>query len=203
MTIPLIIALVLVLILTLIAIKVGMNKEESVDPFFDNVQLRSGIYSVVRKSPREHLLQIRPSEEEIRKYLSRINEDICKLPVTDSEKLDLLHFWNDSINSNVEAIESGDRDGVEFYYYGFPRSCPGCKGFVAKGHYVSREEIYRNPSIVPPFHIGCNCIIMPHSGGENLKETTELSLRPFFEDESVPPLPEWTSVVNYCKTDKV
>ncbi|KMQ50312.1 hypothetical protein CHISP_2781 [Chitinispirillum alkaliphilum] len=200
--IPILIAILLALFLIIIAVKVGMNKEECAEPTIDNLYARSGIYSVIRKTPRENLLKVRPSEEEIRKYLQGINVDICELPVSDSEKDEIVDIWKRSINSNVEAIEQGDQDGVEFYFYDFPQTCPGCEGFVSKGQYVSREEIYRHPVIIPPFHLGCNCQIKPHSGSENLRETTETGFRPFFDDYNVPALPEWTSTVKVPDTQK-
>ncbi|MDG5814056.1 hypothetical protein QA601_03125 [Chitinispirillales bacterium ANBcel5] len=189
------IGLILVLILVIIAIRVGVEKEEAEETPIDSQIHVSGIYSVFRRDPREQLEKIRPSEEEIRKYLSAKNEDIGKLPLSDSDREEIIVAWNSYIDKNVLAIEKGDSQGVEFYYYDFPYECPGCKDFLSRGHYVSREEIYKHPHIIPPFHLGCVCMIIPHSGTENLRETTETGLRPFFDKGQIPQLPEWTCIV--------
>jgi len=191
-----VIGIILLLILLILAIRIGFNKEMGDDiPDENTVIHASGIYSIIRKSPREELLKIRPSQEELIKYLASINEDICKFPVSDKERKKLVEDWSESINRNIETIERGDKDGVEFYYFQFsPQTCPVCKSYIKKGQFVTREEIFRYPSIIPPFHLGCTTCLNPHHGNENLRDTTELGMFPLFSNEALPQLPDWKTV---------
>ncbi len=187
------ISVVLAIILMLIAIRIGLNRsrnnEEEAAP---QIIHASGIYSIVKKSPREDITAHRPRKEDIQKYISGINEDIDGQLLSSGDKERLVTLWETSIDENIGTIEKGDIEGVEFYYYDFvPAECPVCKRYFSKGKFVTREEIYRFPSIIPPLHLGCTCKLMPHHGKENLRETTELGLLPLFRNQAPPRLPEW------------
>lgn len=194
-----IISFILLLVLILIAIRIGMNREKlEEEEIQDPLIHASGIYSIVRRSPREAVGRYKPSVEEIRKYLEAQNENIGKLSLSENFREAVLERWTQSINKNIEVIEQGDKEGVEFYYYDFiPEKCPICEKYLSKGHFVTREEIFQYPSIIPPFHIGCTCMMIPHHGKENLKETTELGMLPFFKQEILPALPDWKSINNF------
>jgi hypothetical protein len=186
-----IIGIVLFLILVLVAIRIGLNKENVPDEEPASAMIHaSGIYSIVRRSPREQLMQIRPSVENIRKYLLSQNE------FEEANYVDtLIERWTESLNRNIETIEQGDKDGVEFYFYEFtPVECPVCLKFFHKGNFVTRQQIYQYPRIIPPFHIGCTCCIIPHHGVENLKDTTEQGMIPLFPNDSPPALPDWKTI---------
>jgi hypothetical protein len=186
-----IIGIVLFLILVLVAIRIGLNKENVPDEEPASAMIHaSGIYSIVRRSPREQLMQIRPSVENIRKYLLSQNE------FEEANYVDtLIERWTESLNRNIETIEQGDKDGVEFYFYEFtPVECPVCLKFFRKGNFVTRQQIYHYPRIIPPFHIGCTCCIIPHHGVENLKDTTEQGMIPLFPNDSPPALPDWKTI---------
>jgi len=163
----------------------------------------SGVYSIVRKSPREDLIKLRPAEEIIKQYLADQNEDIYNIALGGSERSALLEHWKEQMDANLREVETGDKNGVAFYYYDFPQVCAACAPFVSKGHFVSREEIYNNPQLVPPFHLGCTCILAIHNGKADPKDTAVIGLRPFFTDKNVPALPEWTSTVTLPKTAEV
>ncbi len=198
--IAVLIGLVILMILVLVAVRSSFTKEvEEPEPESPPICV-SGIWSVIRNSPKEALMKIRPREEEIRKYLASQNEDIGKLLLRDSDRKFLLEHWNTRMEASVKEIEAGDKEGAEFYYYDFPQDCPGCQPYISKGQFVSREEIYRYPRIIPPFHLGCSCSIKAHHGDENLRETTESGLRPFFTEGTIPPLPEWTTTVLISQT---
>ncbi|MCU0609380.1 MAG: hypothetical protein MUF22_06400 [Chitinispirillaceae bacterium] len=157
----------------------------------------SGIYSIVRKSPREDLLRIRPPESEIQKYLSSINEDSDGQPLSPADKALLLEQWRRFMGENISIVEKGDAAGVEFYYYDFPekQGCRYCNAHFNQGQFVSRQEIYKYPRIIPPFHLGCSTMLVAYQGKENLRDTTIIGMTPFFENNSVPPLPEWTKTI--------
>jgi len=116
--------------------------------------------------------------------------------LTDEDKHALLNQWNSSINTSITTVEEGDQCDVEFYYFDFiPTECPVCKQYFTKGKFVTREEIFLNPCILPPFHPGCTCKIQPHHGKENLRETTELGMLPLFKNQELPALPDWKTVI--------
>jgi len=191
-----VIGIVLFLILVLVAIRIGLNRESVQEEELSSSLIHaSGIYSIVRRSPREDVLKIRPSEENIRKYLLSQNEILSATQDWSKEIETLIAKWNESFNRNIETIEQGDKDGVEFYFYDFtPVQCPVCLNFFRKGNFVTRQQIFNYPRIIPPFHIGCTCCIIPHHGTENLKDTTEQGMRPRFPNEFPPPLPDWKTI---------
>ena len=193
------ISIILLIILILIAIKAGLNKEHHLtDEQVEKPTIHaSGIYSIVRESPRRSILSHKPRREDIVQYLAGINEDIIGSPLSDADKSSLAEAWFMSSEENIAAVERGDLKGVEFYYYDFtPSSCPVCKRFLSKGKFVTREEIFRHPAIVPPLHIGCTCKLLPHHGKENLRETTELGMLPLFRNRMPPKLPDWNTTIN-------
>jgi len=103
------ISLILFGILILVAISVGFNKKEtSEEP--NPVLHQSGIYSIVRKTPRDQLRDVKPSTEEIRKYLEKINvnsSDPENTHLTTSEIDEYVRDWDDSLDRNIEIIEQG------------------------------------------------------------------------------------------------
>jgi hypothetical protein len=193
-----IIGLVLLIVLILVAIKMISDKN-SPDEAGQMTGIKgplihtSGMYSIIRKSPREDLLRIRPPAGEIRKYLSSLNEDINRLPLSEAEKQRLGEKWRQSMEDNIRVVEQGDADEVEFYYYDFPGDtpCPGCASYLHQGQFVSRQEIFKYPSIIPPFHLGCTTRVVAYRGKENLRETTIRGMAPFFGTSDLPQLPEW------------
>jgi hypothetical protein len=157
----------------------------------------SGIYSIVRKSPRADLLTARPQETEIRKYLASINEDINGVQVSHFEKLKLLEKWQQSMEENIRVVEQGDNDDVEFYYFDSreEKLCQVCAQYLSRGQFVTRQEVYNHPTIIPPFHLGCSTKFVPYQGKENLRETTIIGMRPFFSSTMPPPVPDWKKII--------
>ena len=190
------ISVILLLFLVLIAIKTGLNRGRVTDdPGIQPVIHASGIYSIVKKSPRESVLADKPSHEEIVQYISQSNVDKEGVPLSENEKTLLVKYWENGIIENIETIEKGDVEGIEFYYYEFsPVDCPVCQRHITRGKFVTREEIFRHPEIIPPLHLGCTCKLLPHHGKEKLRETTELSMLPLFKNQEPPQLPEWKTI---------
>lgn len=191
-----IIGLVLFLILVLAAVRIGLNREGAQEEQSSNPLIyASGVYSIVRRSPREELLKIRPSIENIRKYISSQNESFKGTLLSTGEIEKFIERWSETVNHNIQTVEQGDKDGVEFYFYDFdPVTCSVCQNYLNKGNFVTREEIFHYPQVLPPFHVGCTCCIKPHYGKESLKDTTELGMRPLFRSQTPPPLPDWTII---------
>jgi hypothetical protein len=202
--VPAILSFILLLVLILIAIRlISLKRTPSEEGGGESASAHgplihaSGIYSIVRKSPREDVLRIRPKENEIRKYIASINEDIYRRALSEGakEKLVLKYFL--SIEENIAAIEKGDSESVEFYYLesSGDKQCPVCANFFKHGQFVMRQEIYKNPSILPPFHLGCTTKLVPYIGKENLRETTTIRMSPLFSNGIAPALPEWKKTV--------
>ncbi|MDR2591631.1 MAG: hypothetical protein LBC59_02355 [Chitinispirillales bacterium] len=186
-------------VLVLVALKVSLDPKgsETVDADKSKVIHVSGVYSVLRKSPRKDLAALRPAEEEIKKYLAEISEDVNGVPIKASDRTALLKHWKAQMEMNLRGIEAGDKGGVAFYYYDYLKECPVCGKFIAKGNFVTREEIYNHPQLIPPFHLGCACVLAAHHGSEKtMRETAIAGMSPFFEGDAPPPLPEWGAVLS-------
>ncbi|MBD3345311.1 MAG: hypothetical protein GF401_09640 [Chitinivibrionales bacterium] len=188
------VAIILFVVFLLIAIRVGVNKEKSQQELHPPVIHKSGIYSIVRKSPRESIDQVKPSEEDLRKYLAAQNEDIRGTKLLKNDKELLIEDWKNDIESSISEIEEGDKEGVEFYYYSYKNEDPVCKNKISRGHFVTRGQIYKYPKIIPPFHLGCQCTLKRYSGDENLRETTVIGMQSLFNQDKLPPLPDWKNV---------
>jgi hypothetical protein len=199
-----IISIVLLAVLILIAIRLVSLKrpQEAIE---DNslgtsgpLIHASGIYSIVRKSPREDLFSKRPSDADVRKYLSTINEDINKRRLSDTEKQKIAIQWHKAMEENIRVIERGDCEDVSFYYLDFAKDheCPLCESYFKRGHFVTREEIYTKPSIIPPFHLGCTTRILPYYGKEDLRDTAIMGMAPLFKGSTPPELPDWKKTVS-------
>jgi hypothetical protein len=187
--------LVLLIIILLLAVKVGIKKEQPEDQASAAPVIhKSGIYSIVRRSPRELIAGHKPTEEAIRQYLASQNEDIHGRRLTDTIREDLLNRWKSSLDKSISEIERGDADGVEFYFYGFTGDDPACENHVPKDCFVSREQMYKYPITVPPFHLGCLCEIKAYQGEQNICDTATDRVR-LFDENALPRLPEWKQIV--------
>ena len=192
-------SLAVLIVLILVALKMGLDRKEAPDiddPQGQPMIHKSGIYSIVRKSPRKDLAALRPKEEEIGKYLEGVAADINGRPITPRDRSALIKRWKAQMEANLLAIEAGDKTGAAFYYY--DDTCPVCEHFITKGNFVTREEIYKNPQIIPPFHLGCTSVLSVHQGNDaTLRETILAGMLPFFDSDSKepPPLPDWTNTI--------
>jgi hypothetical protein len=99
------------------------------------------------------------------------------------------------LENAINEIEEGDKKGLEFYYYDLQEDDEICAEFLGKGYFITRQDIYKHPELIPPFHIGCRCILKCHHGSENLRETTEFGMRPFLRNGELPPLPDWKRIL--------
>ncbi len=183
------------LVLVLVAAHIGMRVHRPDEPPISPTIHASGIYSIVRRSPRDTIAEFKPDEDQIRQYLAAKNEDNEGKSLAQADKDALIAHWTETLEQSIREVEAGDHQGVEFYYYDFTGSDSICKGRVDKGHFVTREEIYRFPRTIPPFHIGCRCVLKAHHGSEDLRETTRLGMRPLFRGENPPALPTWGDIL--------
>ncbi len=184
------------LILVLVAVRLAVSKQENDEPGEIPKIHASGIYSVVRQSPRMQIDAVKPSEDEIRQYLSEENVNLGGRVISPEQADALISLWKRALEHNVQTVEEGDKSGVEFYFYELGENDTECGTMISKGHFVTREQIFKNPQLIPPFHLGCRCGLKAYRGDENLNDTTEIGIRPFVSDENnLPSLPQWRIIV--------
>ncbi len=191
-----ILGVVFFLILILIAVRLGISdtekeqKPEDIQPVIHT----SGIYSIVRKSPSENIDTVKPSIDKVRQYLSDQNVDIEGKELSETDKEALLDLWKASLEKSIKTVEEGDKRGIEFYYYKISKD----KNYspIPKGAYVTREEIFKNPNLLPPFYIGCTIEILPHEGegSTDLNDTTTIGMHPLVNKGIMPDLPDWKDI---------
>jgi hypothetical protein len=189
------IGIALLLILLLIALRIGINKEKVENEVRSPVIHTSGIYSIIRRSPRESICDYKPSQEEISKYLSEKNVNIAVPGLSGAQATELIKSWNDQMELNIKEIEQGDEKGIEFYFYEYTWADPLCEKYIPKGRFVTREELYQFPNVIPPFHVGCGCRLKKYEGKEKLRDTTEIGMQPFFRNGALPLLPDWKEIL--------
>jgi hypothetical protein len=185
----------LLLVVMLVAVRIGINKEKIEEDNLKPVIHASGIYSIIRKSPRESISDYKPSQEEILKYFSSKNVNTTSSSLSEADKSTLIKRWNNQMEANISEIEKGDEKGVEFYYYQYLWNDPVCSKYIPKGRFVTREEIFQHPNIIPPFHLGCGCKLKQYQGKEKLHDTTEIGMLPLFREGVPPPLPDWKEIL--------
>ena len=185
----------ILLVVMLIAVRIGINKEKVEEDGLKPAIHASGIYSIIRKSPRESISDYKPSQEEILKYFSNKNVNSTDLLLSEADKSKLMKQWNSQMEANIIEIEKGDERGAEFYYYKFLWTDPVCSKYISKGRFVTREEIFQHPNIIPPFHLGCGCQLKQYQGKEKLHDTTEIGMLPLFREGAAPPLPDWKEIL--------
>jgi hypothetical protein len=186
------IGITLLLIAMLIAVRIGMNRAKNEEEMQSPIIHGSGIYSIIRRSPRDNIGDFKPSQEEIRKYLNDKNVNI--IGISSAQREVLLSKWNEQMEANISEIENGDKVGIEFYYFDFKWNDPVCDKIISKGRFVTREQIFEHPKIIPPFHLGCGCQLHKYQGKEKLRETTEIGILPLLRNGEMVPLPEWKEI---------
>jgi hypothetical protein len=187
------------LFLILIAIRFSITNRQLEETEKKTVIHTSGIYSIVRKAPIDEILNLKPSIKEIEQYLNSKNVDIQKLELTKSDKDALIKLWNKSLENSMLEIKEGDLKGLEFYYYDFINTDNICNKYIKKGNFITRQDIYQHPELIPPFHLGCTCVLKCHHGNEILRETSELGMSPLLNEGENPSLPDWRLILKLIK----
>jgi len=196
MFITAIIGIIFFLVLILLAVRFGLTKQKAEEERESQAVIHtSGIYSIMRKSPREDIGTVKPSRAEISQYLSEQNVDIDKNSLSQADKEALIHQWNTSLENALNEVEEGDKKGLEFYYYYFENNDRVCEKYVTKGCFVTRQDLFKHPELIPPFHLGCRCMLKCHHGMEKIKDTTQIGMRPFLNTKGIPPLPDWKNIL--------
>lgn len=120
----------------------------------------SGQYAVVVRPARESIAKVKPSLEEIVRWLSTTGK-------TAAEQGKLVEAWEKSIDDVVKVIDDGDRNGTVTYRIVIgPKSRPFCS-FIGDDNYITREQIRNHAEILPPYVLGCDCRLVPKLPWEN------------------------------------
>lgn len=191
-----VLGLCLFLLLLLISVRLTMIRERTDEQESTPVIHASGVYSIVRSSPRELVLAVKPPEDEIRKYLAEKNEDTKGNSLSGPDKERLVSAYAADLDANLAEIEAGDREDVEFYYYEHAWDDSVCEGLVSNGQFVTREDLYTFPRLVPPFHLGCACRLKRQHVNDEVRKTIAVNMRPLLVDDKTPPkLPNWHAIL--------
>ena len=127
----------------------------------------SGVYSLIRKSPRKELQEREPPLEEVQAVLS----DSRTTEVANGSAPQYLDEWRRQANISINIIEKGDREGIQTYRYQVPAKCQRTCTLFGGDAYVTREQLHNHVQLIPPFHLGCGVQLMTkeawNAGSEN------------------------------------
>lgn len=110
----------------------------------------SGVYSLIRRSPRKELQEREPPLEEVQSVLS--TEQAAAANGSAQQYLD---EWRRQANLSINNIEKGDREGIQTYRYQVPVKCQRTCAMFGGDAYVTREQLHNHVQLIPPFHLGC------------------------------------------------
>ncbi len=138
----------------------------------------SGEFSIVKESPRTPLSKVKPSNSQIIEWLTEAN---CP-----HSKEELIAHWNTALNKTIGIIEEGDRNSVEIYSYKIEPDNDIISSFLNKSTYVTREQIYNYPELLPPFYPGDKTLIFPKDAWFGDEKADWVSLLPIQGRYQVP-----------------
>ena len=148
----------------------------------DNISkiTKSGQYSIVKESPRKKLALTKPSPEQIQEWL-KTQSDLSPERIEE-----LLHQWENQIAHIIQIIERGDQEGVEIYGYEIRTSDPQICSFIGDSTYVTREQIFNHPELLPPFYLGDTTSMVPKEAWFGDEKADWVSLLPVQGKYQVP-----------------
>lgn len=111
----------------------------------------SGVYSLIRTSPRKELQGREPPVEEVRAVLA----DPQASQTANGSVQQYLDEWRRVANISISNIEKGDREGIQTYRYQVPPKCQRTCAMFSGDAYVTREQLHNHVQLIPPFHLGC------------------------------------------------
>ena len=119
----------------------------------------SGVFSLIRKSPREAVLARVPELESIRAAPAAGPEKANGTPERFRDE------WLRVAELCINNVERGDKEGIQTYRYAVPEKCRATCGRFGGDAYVTREQLHHEVRLIPPFHLGCGCEITPREAG--------------------------------------
>jgi hypothetical protein len=130
-----------------------------------------------------------PSCVEMTAYLDRISPFAKDSEQSREFQRYYVDAWNRCLEQNLVEIEEGDKQGVGFYYYQVDQSDLVCRGHLLQKTFVTRTQIRAFPQVVPPFHLGCSCMIRRYLFVPDFPADRGFS--PLVVDDEIPVLPAW------------
>jgi hypothetical protein len=129
----------------------GSGSDEETSPIYV-----SGVYSLIRKSPRQDVEARSPSAEKIAEELAKPTA----MGIANGTSAEYQNEWQRIANLCINIIEKGDRDGVQTYRYQVPEKCQKTCARYGGDAYVTREQLHNHCQLIPPFHLGCGVQIV-------------------------------------------
>jgi hypothetical protein len=149
----------------------------------------SGVYSLIRRSPRKELQEREPSLEEAITVLSTPQASA----IANGSVQQYLDEWRTIANISINNIEKGDKEGIQTYKYQVPAKCQQTCAMFGGDAYVTREQLHNHVQLIPPFHLGCGVQLLTkeawNAGSENAAWTPILPVNGKYLT------PDWRSVV--------
>lgn len=148
----LLLALVLILVATAVSRVIRRQGRDGDRQQDDNSPIyASGVYSLIRKSPRKELQEKEPSLEEAQAVLASPQAS----QAANGSVQQYLDEWRRVANISINNIEKGDREGIQTYRYQVPSKCQKTCAMFHGDAYVTREQLHNHVQLIPPFHLGC------------------------------------------------
>jgi hypothetical protein len=148
----------------------------------------SGVYSLIRRSPRKELQEREPPLEEVQAVLAA---PAGKAANGSAEQY--LDEWRRVANISISNIEKGDREGIQTYKYQVPAKCQSTCAMFGGDAYVTREQIHNHVQLIPPFHLGCGVQLATKEAWNAANENTAWT--PILPVNGKYQTPDWRSVV--------
>lgn len=126
--------------------KDGERQQDDNSPIY-----ASGVYSLIRKSPRKELQEREPPLEEVQSVLASPHA----AKAANGSAQQYLDEWRRVANISITNIEKGDREGIQTYRYQVPSKCQKTCAMFHGDAYVTREQLHNHVQLIPPFHLGC------------------------------------------------
>jgi len=179
------VALVLLILLTATALYFVLQKKEEKE--YPTIHA-SGIYSLVRQSPREMLEKKHLTLDQVKEVLKNAaNPENINASV---EKY--WELWEDILENSINTIENGDKEGLQTFSYSVPsKDKETCKGF-SENIYATREQLHNYPNIIPPFHLGCQVRLETKDAWKTKLDGT--GWKPLLPVGGKYPVPDWRIV---------
>jgi hypothetical protein len=153
----------------------------------------SGVFSLIRKSPRETVLARTPSLSSVSEVLSKASHPVSQSISTWGTPEGYLKKWRETAELCIHNVEKGDKDGVQTYRYDVPVTCGEICAAFGGDTYVTREQLHAQVGLIPPFHLGCGCVLLTReawqSGGDSAGWSPLLPVNGEYQ------VPDWRNVV--------
>lgn len=181
-----------VALLSLVLVAVGLHyslKKKGEEEELKAMQHNSGFYSIVRVSPRETVLRLKPTADDVEKWLQS-SYPHC----TAEQRIAWGREWEDAVEASIALIEKGDREGRNTFRYEVPPEEHPLLPFIVADGYITRETIYEHPELLPPFFVGCKTRLMLKEADSTLRgeSAAKSGWKPMLPSpDGKYPIPDW------------